>query len=106
VLSQNYGASDYDIRHSFMADFVWDTPFKFSNKILGNILGGWTLSGKFFFRTGTPFTIYDGNLPGLLAGANINASPNFARRHACDCSVHSAVNLRKERGEHSVLYAC
>jgi len=78
VLSQNYGASDYDIRHSFMADFVWDTPFKFSNKILGNILGGWTLSGKFFFRTGTPFTIYDGNLPGLLAGANINASPNFA----------------------------
>jgi hypothetical protein len=77
VLAQNYGSSDYDIRHSFIADFVWDTPFKFSNKILGNVLGGWTLSGKFFFRTGTPFTIFDSNLPGLLAGTNINAGLNF-----------------------------
>jgi Carboxypeptidase regulatory-like domain len=78
VLSQNYGASDYDIRHSFIADFVWDLPYKFSNKVVNNVLGGWTLSGKFFVRSGTPFTIYDGNLAGLIAGTNINASANFA----------------------------
>jgi len=78
VLSQNYAASDYDIRHSFIADFVWDTPFKFSNKILGNVLGGWTLSGKFFFRTGTPFTIFDDTLPGDLAGPNIHTSTGAA----------------------------
>lgn len=77
VLSQNYGSSDYDIRNNFTADFIWDTPWKFSNKILGNILGNWTVSGKFFWRSGTPFTIYDGALPGLLAGTNINAGVNF-----------------------------
>jgi len=71
VLSQNYASSDYDIRRSFLADFVWDTPFKFSNKFVANVLGNWTLSGKFFFRSGMPFTIYDSTLPGDLAGTNI-----------------------------------
>ena len=77
VLSQNYGSSDYDIRHNFTADFVWDTPWKFGNKILGNILGNWTLSGKFYWRSGTPFTVYDSSLPGLLAGTNIVSDVNF-----------------------------
>jgi hypothetical protein len=77
LISQNYGSSDYDIRNNFVADFVWDTPFKFSNKFLNNVLGGWTLSGKFFFRSGTPFTVYDSNLAGALAGTNINSSITF-----------------------------
>lgn len=74
VVSQNYGASDYDIRHNFTADFVWDTPWKFHNRIIGNVLGNWTLSGKFYWRTGTPFTIYDSTLAGLVAGDNINGA--------------------------------
>ncbi len=28
----NYGNADYDIRNSFNASYVWNTPFKFSNK--------------------------------------------------------------------------
>jgi hypothetical protein len=78
VLAQNYGASDYDIRHNFTADFVWDTPWKFTNRILSNVLGNWTVSGKFFWRSGTPFTVYDSTLPGLLAGTNINAAINYS----------------------------
>ena len=77
LLSQNYGSSDYDIRHSVVADFVWDMPFKIHNSLLSNVLGNWTLSGKFFFRSGTPFTIVDGNLPGLLAGTNIYANTGY-----------------------------
>jgi hypothetical protein len=77
-LAGNYASSDYDIRHSFQADFVWDMPFKIHNDLLSNVFGNWTLSGKFFFRSGTPFTIYDGNLPGLLAGTNINTNFNFS----------------------------
>jgi hypothetical protein len=77
VLSQNYGNSDYDIRRSVQADFVWDMPFKFGNKILNNVVGNWTLSGKFYFRSGNPFTIYDSNLPGLLSGTNLVTNLGF-----------------------------
>ncbi len=71
----SYGNADYDIRHNFTADFIWDTPWKFSNRILGNVLGNWTLSGKFFWRTGTPFSIIDSTLPGAVAGTNVANLP-------------------------------
>ncbi|MBV8550792.1 MAG: carboxypeptidase regulatory-like domain-containing protein [Acidobacteriaceae bacterium] len=74
VLAANYGNADYDIRNNFVADFVWDTPWKLHNAILNNILGNWTLSGKFYWRSGTPFTIIDSTLAGAVAGTNINAN--------------------------------
>ncbi len=67
----NYGSSDYDIRHNMLADFIWDTPWKPGNRWIRNVLGNWTVSGKFFVRSGTPFSVYDS----LLAGA---ISPNIA----------------------------
>ena len=77
ILAQNYASSDYDIRHNFTADFVWDTPWKFQNNLVGKILGSWTVSGKFFWRSGTPFSIIDSALPGLIAGTNIASTVNF-----------------------------
>ena len=58
----NYGNADYDIRSSFNASYVWQTPFKFSNKYVNGALGGWTLSQNFFARSGLPFTVIDGNV--------------------------------------------
>ena len=58
----NYGSADYDIRNSFSASYVWQTPFKFGNKYMNGALGGWTLSQNFFARTGLPFTVIDGNV--------------------------------------------
>jgi outer membrane receptor protein involved in Fe transport len=55
----NYGNSDYDIRHNVTSDFVWDTPWKFSNRGVRYLLGDWTLSSKFFVRTGMPESITD-----------------------------------------------
>ena len=57
---QNYGNSDYDIRSYFSASYVWQTPFKFSNKFVNGAFGGWTLSQNFFARTGLPYTLQDG----------------------------------------------
>ncbi|MFZ0793504.1 MAG: carboxypeptidase regulatory-like domain-containing protein [Candidatus Korobacteraceae bacterium] len=59
-LRSNYGNSDYDIRSSFNAQYVWNTPFKFSNKFVQGAFGGWTLSQNFFARTGLPLTVLDG----------------------------------------------
>jgi hypothetical protein len=58
----NYGAADYDIRNSFNASYVWQTPFKFGNKYANGALGGWTLSQNFFARSGLPLTVIDGNV--------------------------------------------
>ena len=76
-VASNYASSDYDVRHNFTADFTWDTPWKFSNKLLGGVLDNWTVSGKFFWRSGTPFSIYDSTLAGLVAGTNINTGINY-----------------------------
>jgi hypothetical protein len=65
----NYGNSDYDVRNSLLADFVWEMPWRFGNRGVNTLLGGWTLSGKFFARSGTPFSVTDGELLGLLSPA-------------------------------------
>ena len=53
----NYSNSDYDVRHNISGDGVYEEPFKFSNKILDNLAGGWVLGAKSYFRTGEPFSI-------------------------------------------------
>ncbi|PYX89155.1 MAG: hypothetical protein DMG68_05995, partial [Acidobacteria bacterium] len=74
---QNYGSSDYDVRHNFTASYVWQVPFKFSNTAMNQALGGWTISGTFFAHSAYPFTVQDlGAAFGNGATANIaGASP-------------------------------
>ena len=55
----NYGNADYDIRNSFNASYVWNTPWKFGNKWANGAFGGWTLSQNFFARSGLPLTVLD-----------------------------------------------
>jgi hypothetical protein len=66
-----YGNADYDVRHNMTADFVWDMPWRPGNRWIRNILGNWTVASKFFWRTGTPYSIIDTVTPGLVAGANV-----------------------------------
>jgi len=65
----NYSNADTDIRHSLLADFVWNVPWKFSSPALGYLLGGWTLSSKFYARSGTPFSVIDAALAGAVSPA-------------------------------------
>jgi len=64
--ANNYGNSDYDVRHNVSADFVYTPTHSFGNKFAQLALGGWQWSGKLFWRTGLPFTVTDGNLSGVL----------------------------------------
>jgi Carboxypeptidase regulatory-like domain len=63
--TDNYGNSDYDIRHLLNGDFVFNPEFHYTGamKWLAN---GWQFSGKAFWRTGLPYTISDGNLAGTV----------------------------------------
>jgi hypothetical protein len=68
TVAANYGNADYDVRHNVTADFVWDTPWKFSNRGLNYLLGNWTVSSKFYIRTGMPESLTDTLLPNIFQG--------------------------------------
>jgi hypothetical protein len=55
------GAADYDIRHTFTANSVYQIPFA-RNKFYG----GWDLSGIFTSRTGIPFTVLVNRAAGVV----------------------------------------
>jgi len=63
-----YGPSDYDVRHRFTANFVWNLP-------LGDSIAGrdWTVSGIYTKRSGRPFTVNQAN---NNVGTNMTGLPN------------------------------
>lgn len=57
----DYGFADFDVRHRFVSSVIWQIPyFKTLNGFSKALLDGWTITGIFNARTGTPFTIFDG----------------------------------------------
>jgi len=56
----NYSLADYDVRNSLVVDYVYEMPFHFQKKYENSVLGGWLISGKSFYRSGQPFTVYNG----------------------------------------------
>lgn len=63
----NYSNSDADVRHNFTANYVWDTPFKFGNHLLNQVLGGWQFAETFFLRSGTPYSAIDSTIANALS---------------------------------------
>jgi hypothetical protein len=57
----NYGNSDYDIRNLFNAYWVFDPTFNFSSRFMRSVFNGWEWSGKWFWRSGLPFSVTDDN---------------------------------------------
>jgi len=68
VIQNTYSYADYDIRHNFLGDLLWDLPFKYHHAWATNLLGGWTFSSKIYIRSGTPFSVVDSLLSGELGG--------------------------------------
>jgi hypothetical protein len=61
-LEEWYGPSDFDIRHRLALNFVGELPFgknkKWATSGVGSaVLGGWTWSGIYAWRSGRPFTV-------------------------------------------------
>jgi len=60
----NYGNADYDFRHVLNLNYVWDLPFMAKNRWIG----GWTIAGVLFKRTGEPYSVVNTQIPGALLG--------------------------------------
>jgi outer membrane receptor protein involved in Fe transport len=55
-LADDRGLSAFDARQNFVFTATYPFPFHFQQKVVGAILGGWTVNGIGTFRTGEPFT--------------------------------------------------
>jgi Carboxypeptidase regulatory-like domain len=77
-LARDYGPCDYDIRNNLNAQYVYQLPFRIQNRLFGQILNGWQVSGTVFWHSGIPFSVLstpysaDGN--GIVNGSG----PQFA----------------------------
>jgi len=77
-LARDYGPCDYDIRHNFNAQYIYQFPIKVKSHPLKYALSGWQLSGTVFWHSGIPFTVlstpYSANGNGIVQGGG----PQFA----------------------------
>jgi Carboxypeptidase regulatory-like domain len=77
-LARDYGPCDYDIRNNLNAQYVYQFPVKVQNRILGDALNGWQVSGTVFWHSGVPFSVlstpYSANGNGIVNGSG----PQFA----------------------------
>jgi len=55
----NYANSDYDFPHAISANYFWELPLKSGNHILNQAIGGWSVAGTYFYKSGAPFSVYN-----------------------------------------------
>ncbi len=56
-LRSEYGPSDYDVAHYFVAYGIWELPIlRGRHDLLGKALGGWQITGIFSAHSGFPWT--------------------------------------------------
>ncbi len=81
-LSQEYGTSNLDVRHSAAVLLTYEVPWELRD-FAGRIANGWMLSGIGQFRSGLPYTMrvtgalageFDGTTPIVGLGPGMNGS--------------------------------
>ncbi len=68
----SYGSADYDVRHSFNANYVWEVPVRAALRGYGSdyLVKGWQISGTIFAHTGFPYTVIDNYQSSILQAKN------------------------------------
>lgn len=77
-LSLDRGVSDYSRNQRLVLVYLWDIPGP-KQGILGQVLGGWTITGITTFQTGAPYTVangFDRNNDGVSADRPDISNPN------------------------------
>ena len=90
------GGCDFDIRHNFVVNSLWNLPGPKGNKALAAVFGHWQLGGIFSASTGSPFSVFiagdplgtgleDGyQFPDRVAGCNpVTGIPTHYINGAC-----------------------
>ncbi len=71
----NYGNADYDIRQSFVMNYVWSDALRhLTSRGPNTLVKGWTVSGTIFKHTGFPYSIWSSNVTSALQGGNFGST--------------------------------
>ena len=98
---QDYGNSNWDLRHRFVGSWVYELPFfqQSQRMLLRNTLGNWQLNGIMTFQTGFPFTVNISNdqannsLSGQRPNIVGNVAPNCGQGHLTNCITSNAASV-------------
>ena len=88
-----WAQSDFDVRHIFIANYLYELPFlRGQSNLAAKLLGGWQISGITQFQTGTPSSAAVGNdyvgvgMDGSMSGAGqfwvMNGTPTVVHQMA------------------------
>ena len=89
----NYGNADYDVRQSFVMNYVWSDALRHITSSGPNaLMKGWTFSGTIFKHTGFPYSIFSSNETATLQGASFG-STNPATTTAVLANVVGPTNI-------------
>jgi hypothetical protein len=87
-----WGQSDFDVRHIFIANYVYELPiFRGQKGLAGKTLGGWQLSGIVQAQTGTPSSVAVGtDYVGVGQDGSMSNGGQFWAHTAIPDVVHQA----------------
>ena len=76
-LKLNYSSSDYDIRHSLNANWIYSPKLNIANPFVKAVAGGWSIAGTMLYHSSYPFTVQNSGVRGKngvqnLAGITTN----------------------------------
>jgi outer membrane receptor protein involved in Fe transport len=61
ALDLEWAVADFDVRHRFVANWLWEVPFlKDAAGLKGALLGGWQINGITALQSGFPFSVSTG----------------------------------------------
>lgn len=81
----DYGNSNWDVRHRFVASFTYELPFftSASSGFVRQVLGGWQTNGIVNLQTGFPFNVIVSGDPANTGRSN--QRPNLIGRPSNNC---------------------
>src|SRR5580700_3239003 len=93
IAQLNYGNADYDVRQSFVMNYVWSNAFRhLTSRGPDALLKGWTFSGTLFKHTGFAYSIFSSNETAALQ-QGLFGSTNAATATAVLANVVGSPNI-------------
>ena len=96
--SLDYGPSDFDVDHRFVASFVYQLPIGRGKKLAGGVgrganllVGGWEITGITTFQTGFPYGISANDIGG------INETVAQRGSYIPGCDIHGGLTAKFQR---------
>jgi hypothetical protein len=96
------GDSTFDARHRFVLNFIYELPFRSTNKAVNYLIDDWTISGIYQAQTGYPFSVFMNGVD--RQGTGLSARASFANGTAFT-SNRTDANARVYTGPDRSLFA-